>query len=119
MNYENKIFRIVLPCELLYDIKPKKYKCCYCYKKYNLKIDYKLHLKIHKNEKFYVCNYQHCYRKFNQLSNLELHKKLYHFENNKKINHTINNILNSFNQVIVGEILYKNNNHYNNKNVNI
>ena len=109
MNGEKKIFRIFLPCELLFDIKPKKYSCYYCYKKYNLKIDFKIHMKIHKNDKFYICNYQHCLRKFNQFSNLELHKKLYHFENNKKINHTINNILNSFNQVIVGEFNSLNN----------
>ena len=59
-------------------INNKGFKCESCSRIYFYEHEYKLHMKHHKGEKSFTCNYNSCYRKFLSLENLNYHIKLSH-----------------------------------------
>lgn len=61
-------------------INNKGFKCNNCSRIYFYEHEYKLHLKLHKGEKAFMCNYSSCYRKFLSLDNLNYHIKMFHNE---------------------------------------
>ena len=62
-------------------INNKGFKCENCSRIYFYEHEYKLHMKHHKGEKSFTCNYNSCYRKFLSLENLNYHIKLSHNSN--------------------------------------
>ena len=85
----------------------KKYICCFCQKKFNIKSNFHFHMKTHNNEnKIYYCEHSNCLKQFTKKQNLEIHNNLYHFDDNlnKKLVKIINKFMDDYNPIIVSKL---------------
>ena len=67
-----------------------------CDSAFKLKYNLKVHMRVHNNEKPYICTYPGCFAKFAQKNNLNSHSKI-HLHNLIKENNEIEKLKTSHN----------------------